>query len=875
MRLRGRYGYVRLTVGSYLAAALAWIFFSDNLLGSFADLESAVWLSMAKGFFFVLASAAFFYFALLWIPADASEEAGPGSFVSAETQQKRPWPEWMSYIFAVLPVLAVLLLRGQASSVIGDRPFLLLYMLPVMLAALLGGLGPGLLATATAALLANYFQIHPVGSLHIGSTYDLIQWLMLIINGILVSLVSAAMHRARGRERRRWLELKAANSALKASEDRFRKLYQDAPVAMGQVGKDGMILSQNSRFEQLFGYTLADMPTIDHWWRLAYPDPARRRQARDRWSVAMDTALAQGTDVRAGEYPIVCKDGSERFVQITGIVLEDGVLSTFFDVTEQRRAEARLRLWAEVFEHAQLDLVISDARSNTIVAASPAFARRRGYAPSEMEGMPVLRLFPEDKAGWLHDFLAELGGLTHGMFESEHVAKDGRRFPVRLDITVMRDADGRPLNRIVHAQDLTESRRLARELAEAQAEALEVQNRARLTALDQMREANLARARAEEALSALRESEERLKIFIEHAPAALAMFDPSMCYLAVSRRWIDDYGLGDKEILGRSHYEIFPEIGQEWKDVHRRGLAGEVVRNDEERFERGDGSFQWIRWEVRPWHRGSGEVGGIVIFSEDITRQKLAEEEILRLNAELEQRVERRTAQLMDANRELEAFSYSVSHDLRAPLRAVTGFSRILLDDHAPRLDEDGRRVCGIIADSARTMGCLIDDLLAFSRLGRAEFALASVDMNSMARAVFEDIAGPAYSRRVELRLGNLPEAHGDPVMIRQVWVNLLSNAVKFSSKVDHPFVEVNGEERDDETVYSVRDNGEGFDMRYADKLFGVFQRLHSSKQFEGSGVGLAIVQRIVHRHGGRVWAKSEPGRGAVFSFTLGKGESS
>ncbi len=243
--------------------------------------------------------------------------------------------------------------------------------------------------------------------------------------------------------------------------------------------------------------------------------------------------------------------------------------------------------------------------------------------------------------------------------------------------------------------------------------------------------------------------------------------------------------------------------------------------------------------------------------------------ENVRLLEGLEERVRERTAQLEAANKELEAFSYSVSHDLRAPLRAVDGYTRILLEDFAPYLDAEGKRVCGVISESARAMGRLIDDLLAFSRVGRASLQLSAIEMTTMAQSIFHEATTPEEREGIDFQVRPLPTAVGDPNLMRQVWMNLLANGVKFSAKKGQPVIEVGAEQQGREIIYFVRDNGAGFDMQYADKLFGVFQRLHSTKEFEGTGVGLAIVQRIILRHGGRIWAEGEPGKGATFYFTL------
>jgi light-regulated signal transduction histidine kinase (bacteriophytochrome) len=239
------------------------------------------------------------------------------------------------------------------------------------------------------------------------------------------------------------------------------------------------------------------------------------------------------------------------------------------------------------------------------------------------------------------------------------------------------------------------------------------------------------------------------------------------------------------------------------------------------------------------------------------------------LNEDLEQRVLQRTAQLEAANRELESFSYSVSHDLRAPLRAIDGFSRIILEEYGDKYDAEGKRLLNIIRGNTQKMGELIDALLTLSRLGRKEIEVLDMDMTGIVKELFDELGFDTDKRGVEFNIGSLPPARGDKGMIRQVFANLLLNAVKFTKTRDTARIEVGGYNEDSKNIYYVRDNGVGFDMRYKDKLFGVFQRLHNGEEFEGTGIGLAIVQRIVNRHGGEIWADGRLNEGATFYFAL------
>jgi signal transduction histidine kinase len=275
-------------------------------------------------------------------------------------------------------------------------------------------------------------------------------------------------------------------------------------------------------------------------------------------------------------------------------------------------------------------------------------------------------------------------------------------------------------------------------------------------------------------------------------------------------------------------------------------------------------------YAIRAVSSSRDELGLLVVaFNEMLTQIQQRDRDLQKAHDELEQRVVERTAQLEAANQELEAFSYSVSHDLRAPLRAATGFSHILLEEHRSHLDPEAQRYLHLICDNVKQMGELIDDLLTFSRLSRQPLNKQPVVLADLVQQVLNDLAPMQEGRRIEIAIGDLPLCQADPALLKQVWVNLLTNAMKFSSKHAAPRIVVGCQYEDNPQVYFVQDNGVGFDMRYADKLFGVFQRLHRAEEYEGTGVGLAIVQRIIHRHGGRIWAQAAADHGATFYFTL------
>lgn len=351
-------------------------------------------------------------------------------------------------------------------------------------------------------------------------------------------------------------------------------------------------------------------------------------------------------------------------------------------------------------------------------------------------------------------------------------------------------------------------------------------------------------------------------------PDTVVVVDQRGTIVRVNRATEATFGYDRDELIGKPIEQLIPDRYRTRHYGHRAGYAARprvrAMGAGLNLFaQRKDGSEFPVDIMLGPLDTALGPL--VLSVVHDMSAAKSAQVEIESLAGELERRV----GELESVNKELESFSYSVSHDLRAPLRAVDGFSRILAEDYDDKLDAEGRRVIGVIQENTRRMGQLIDDLLAFSRLGRQGIASAPIDMGELVQGVVDELTQGMDLGRLEIRVGDLPVVPGDRAMIRQVFVNLIANALKFSGTRPKSIIEIGCEPREREYVFFVRDNGVGFDMQYANKLFGVFQRLHRQQDFEGTGVGLAIVQRVVHRHGGKVWAEAALDQGAVFSFSL------
>jgi PAS domain S-box-containing protein len=362
---------------------------------------------------------------------------------------------------------------------------------------------------------------------------------------------------------------------------------------------------------------------------------------------------------------------------------------------------------------------------------------------------------------------------------------------------------------------------------------------------------------------------EQLMALIDHTSAVIYMRDADGRYLLVNREYERLFQLRRDDIVGLTDHDLFPaDIADAFRANDLRALAGGVPVQIEEEAPADEGMRTYVTVKF-PLTDTAGHSYAICGISTDITDRKRAEQEVRRLNEELEMRVRQRTAELEASTRELDAFAYSVSHDLRAPLRSLEGFSQVLLEDYAAGLDEQGREYLQRIQANVGRMAQMIDDLLHLSRATRVELRRDRADLTALADEVIADLRAANPDRHIDVSIADSLVAPGDPDLIRLVLQNLLGNAWKFTAQRPGAAISVTAGQQDGVEVFMVQDNGAGFDMRYADKLFSPFQRLHSTTEFEGTGIGLAIVQRIVTRHGGQIRANGVPGQGATFRFSL------
>jgi len=515
---------------------------------------------------------------------------------------------------------------------------------------------------------------------------------------------------------------------------------------------------------------------------------------------------------------------------------EAGLSLYFRNITDRKQAEEALRQseakFRRLFESNIVGIIFPDLSGN-IFDANDAFLEMVGYTREDLLARKLRwdTMTPPEYAPLDQRSIEEL--RTSGVctpFEKKYIRKDGSRVPVLLMGALL---EGSQNNSVSFILDLTERK---------------------------------------QAIEALQESEERFRQMADTAPVLIWMSGPDKLCNYFNKGWLDFTGRTMEQELGNGWVQgVHPGDLQHCLDTYMKAFDARQDFKMEYRLRHFDGEYRWIFDMGVPRFTPDGSFLGYIGSCMDISDRKQAEAEIQQLNESLEQRVKERTAQLEAANKELESFSYSVSHDLRAPFRHISGFVDLLQKQASANLDDTSRRYLKLIAESAKNAGKLVDDLLAFSRMGRTEMRYTTINLELLVREVRRDIEMETNGRVINWQIQELPQLSGDPSMLRLVLGNLIANAVKYTQKRAEAEIEIGSTSDESEFVFFVRDNGVGFDMRYVHKLFGVFQRLHSVEQFEGTGIGLANVRRIIHRHGGRTWAEGVVDSGATFYFSLPK----
>jgi len=642
-------------------------------------------------------------------------------------------------------------------------------------------------------------------------------------------------HRATWGHVRDITEQKQLEEELRESEEKLRLIFESAADGIIVVDLEATVIEANEAFLRTYGY--------NHKEEIIGQNGLQFIAEKDRAIAIEDMmrAIEMGYGTRS-EYTIVGKDGAEYDIEASAALMRSrsgnpvGFISIVRDITDRKRTEEELIRLSNAVKMSTDSIVIGDLEVN-IVEVNEATLKMYGTDDKrDLIGQNAFYIVaPEDR----EKALASLEEVRErGFSESREyhiVTKDGGRVLVEMSTAIMKGVDGKPTGLVAVSRDITE------------------------------------RKRTEEAL---RDSERRYRFLAENVTDVIFTTDLELNFTYVSPSVTGLTGYTVQEVIARRVEQILTPASFE---VASNTLLEELaIENMEQKdllrsrtleleINRKDGSTFTAEVRMSFLRQPSGRAVAVLGVARDITERKRAEEALTKKKEELEQK----TNQLQAVNKELEAFTYSVSHDLRAPLRSIDGFSQVLLEDYIDRLDDEGKSYLMRVRSASQRMAELIDDLLNLSRVTRGEMRYETVDLSALAQTVSMDIQQSQPERDVEFTIAPGLVTKGDAHLLRVVLENLLGNAWKFTNKRERARIEFGYAKTDGQPAYFVRDNGVGFDMAYADRLFGAFQRLHSQKEFEGTGIGLATVQRIIHRHGGSTWAEGAVEQGATFYFTL------
>ncbi|MEO7991207.1 MAG: PAS domain S-box protein [Chryseolinea sp.] len=664
------------------------------------------------------------------------------------------------------------------------------------------------------------------------------------------------------------------------NEEQIQTMFKTAPDAVIVIDPKGVILRWNTKAEMLFGWKAEEVigkllseTIVPHRYREAHQKGLNHFLSTGEGSVLNTTIEIQALQKNNTEFDVA--------LSISPIILKDRYFFIGFirDITKEKKAEEEIKQlnavleqrvadrtallqkaeanYREIFDKATDAIYVHEIGTGKVIQANHRATEITGYSKEEL-----LTIDPQEFINGHPDYTfqhaigyiqkAAIGQAQH--FEWLGKNKNGSHnwFEVNLK----------------RANIAGEERILAffREINDRKKAQLEIEDfNKKLETKVMKRTEELTRVNKELEINIkhVKESEEKFsKIFDANLVGISISMLPSGIMIDVNKSLLKMYGFKQEEVIGHTAVELNMVSGDVRKQILEQLMQGETFHNREIMVRNKSGTEFPVLFSIDNFTMMDKQF--VITFSYDLTDRKKAEQKISQLNIDLGANLQ----QLEAANKEMESFTYSVSHDLRSPLRAIDGYSKMLEEEFLNVLGAEGKRFLTTIQHNAKKMGALIDDLLAFSHLGKKDLQKTTVNMKELAENVFHEISN-SLNHKAKVKIGSLQPVLADQSLINQVFVNLLSNAIKYSSKTEYPLIEVKSKVNDAEIIYSVKDNGVGFDMQYADKLFGVFQRLHKANEFDGTGVGLAIAHRIVNKHGGKIWADAKLGEGATFFFSL------
>jgi PAS domain S-box-containing protein len=625
-------------------------------------------------------------------------------------------------------------------------------------------------------------------------------------------------------------ERKKAENILVENELKFRDLTQNVPGVIYQWikrydGTDGFTYV-SPKLTQYFGLHPSEIEKIPG---LIHPDD------KDRWRTSI-------RDSNVNETPwffegrLLFPDGTIRwwrFQSNFSVKNEEGRLynGIMIDITGQKEIEQQILDNQKRFEaifNSQYQFMGLLTTDGILIECNETALNFAGLRVDDVIGKPFWECYWWAISGRMQEQLKQsIVRAARGEFiryEADILGKGGIIATIDFSIKPVLDDDGKVILLIPEGRDITQ-----RKLLEQRA----------------------------------REQEEQIRLFVKHTPAAIAMFDNQMRYMVASDRWYRDYGLEGMDIIGKSHYKVFPDVDNmpHWKAIHQRCLNGAIEVREQDAFPRSDGTIDWIRFEIYPWKTSSDKIGGIIMFTEVITEKIKVQEDLRKLNRKL-----------IESNKELEQFAYVASHDLQEPLRMVSSFLQLLEKKYKSQLDDSAHQYIHFAVDGSERMKTLINDLLKFSRVGTTVEESSEVDCNLLVKNVIKVYEQKINESEAKLNVQTLPVVKANKTQLEQLFQNLLGNALKYRGK-DAPYIEIGAREEGPGWVFYVKDNGIGIESKFFDKVFVIFQRLHGKNEYGGTGIGLAICKKIVEKHGGKIWIESDPGKGTTFFFSFPKPE--